>query len=628
MSARNAARIQQTGHPGRGSHRDAPDRGERRDREDTHADGPLPPAGPGGRPVGGPDPGGHLHGGRQGGASRSDPGAAGRRPGRLSSGARPADPEDEVLAGLLGRLPDRAAAARRLANAVQGFDEAAILTIHGFCQRALKESAFESGQPFETELVPDEGELLQEVVDDFWRRTLYSGSAFLVGHLLKTKTRTSPERWAKTIRPYLGKPYLSVRPPAPPSVGAEAEAQYAARYREARALWENGPRGDRGDPAHPDGAQRPEVSREIPAGLARRDRGALRPAEAYAGWCDRVEKFAARSLTAAAKKGTVAPTHPFFAACERLADARASLEAYLDFQTKTLRLTLRDILRPRAGLAKAAPTTHGVQRPSGPAGRGPGGGPRGGPGRGDPPALQRGVDRRVPGHRSRPVLDLQADLRRDRSPAVSGGGSQAGHLRLPRGGHLRLSEPTPVGSGERRTLDRELALRPRLIQAVNAVFGRARDPFLFPEIPFYPVSRPRRTGRRCPWRERTGRRFGSGASPRGREQADGQGRGDGRRDPGDRGRDRQAPRPGRSGRGSDRRGALAGGDIAVLVRTNAQAGKMREALLGLGVASVQLSEARVFASREAAEVERVLLAVAQPNREALLRVHWRPTCSG
>ena len=51
---------------------------------------------------------------------------------------------------------------------------------------------------------------------------------------------------------------------------------------------------------------------------------------------------------------------------------------------------------------------------------------------------------------------------------------------------------------------------------------------------------------------------------------------------------------------------LAGGDIAVLVQTNAQAGKMREALLGLGVASVQLSEAGVFASPEAAEVERVL----------------------
>ena len=254
----------------------------------------------------------------------------------------PADPKDEVLAGLLGRLPDHSAAERRLANSVQGFDEAAILTIHGFCQRALKEGAFESGQPFETELVPDEGELLQEVVDDFWRRTLYDGSAFLVGHLLKSKMRSSPERWAKTIRPYLGKPDLAVCPPAPPSVGAAAEAQYAARYREARALWEKD-REAIGTVLRTQTALNAQKypPKSLPVWLGEIE-ALLRPAEAHAGWCDRVEKFAARSLAAAAKKGSVAPTHPFFTACERLADARASLTAYLDFQTKALTLGLRE----------------------------------------------------------------------------------------------------------------------------------------------------------------------------------------------------------------------------------------------------------------------------------------------
>ncbi len=76
-----------------------------------------------------------------------------------------------------------------------------------------------------------------------------------------------------------------------------------------------------------------------------------------------------------------------------------------------------------------------------------------------------------------------------------------------------------------------------------------------------------------------------------------------------------------AGRGEARIGetALRGGDIAVLVRTNAQADRVRAALLARGVASVQLGEASVFETHEAAEIERVLLAVAQPGRESLVR---------
>ena len=121
-------------------------------------------------------------------------------------------------AGLLARSPERAAAARRLAQAVQGFDEAAILTIHGFCQRVLRESAFESGQPFEAELVPDEGEILQEVVDDFWRKRLYQGPRLLVGYLIGQGW--TPDGLVKIVRPYLRRSSLAVRPPMSPPVGA------------------------------------------------------------------------------------------------------------------------------------------------------------------------------------------------------------------------------------------------------------------------------------------------------------------------------------------------------------------------------------------------------------------------
>ena len=61
----------------------------------------------------------------------------------------------------------------RLQTALCGFDEAPIYTIHGFCQRMLKDRAFESRLLFDIELVTDPSEMLQEIADDFWRTHFY-----------------------------------------------------------------------------------------------------------------------------------------------------------------------------------------------------------------------------------------------------------------------------------------------------------------------------------------------------------------------------------------------------------------------------------------------------------------------
>ncbi len=63
-----------------------------------------------------------------------------------------------------------------LRQAVLSFDEAAVYTIHGFCQRMLSENAFESKAAFDSELLTDNTELLQRIVDDFWRREVMSRS--------------------------------------------------------------------------------------------------------------------------------------------------------------------------------------------------------------------------------------------------------------------------------------------------------------------------------------------------------------------------------------------------------------------------------------------------------------------
>lgn len=60
------------------------------------------------------------------------------------------------------------------------------------------------------------------------------------------------------------------------------------------------------------------------------------------------------------------------------------------------------------------------------------------------------------------------------------------------------------------------------------------------------------------------------------------------------------------------------GDIAVLVRNHAQGSEARAALAALGIGSVELSQASVFASADAAELECVLGAVLEPTRSGLL----------
>jgi exodeoxyribonuclease V beta subunit len=59
--------------------------------------------------------------------------------------------------------------ARVLQLAAESMDEAAVHTIHGWCNRMLKEHAFDSGGLFDQNLETDQSELLGQVVRDYWR---------------------------------------------------------------------------------------------------------------------------------------------------------------------------------------------------------------------------------------------------------------------------------------------------------------------------------------------------------------------------------------------------------------------------------------------------------------------------
>ncbi|MDH5573838.1 MAG: UvrD-helicase domain-containing protein, partial [Gammaproteobacteria bacterium] len=57
--------------------------------------------------------------------------------------------------------------------AVRSMDEAAIYTIHGFCQRILNEFSFLSGQQFEMDFLNDDTDLWRQAIRDWWRKTAY-----------------------------------------------------------------------------------------------------------------------------------------------------------------------------------------------------------------------------------------------------------------------------------------------------------------------------------------------------------------------------------------------------------------------------------------------------------------------
>ncbi len=73
----------------------------------------------------------------------------------------------------------------RITSALRNFDECAIYTIHGFCQRMLLENVFAGGSLYDTELISDQSEMLLEAVQDFWRTHIYQAPRFVMGRLLQ-----------------------------------------------------------------------------------------------------------------------------------------------------------------------------------------------------------------------------------------------------------------------------------------------------------------------------------------------------------------------------------------------------------------------------------------------------------
>ena len=91
-------------------------------------------------------------------------------------GEKEVDKDDAFLATLMRAYasgPERNRAAWALAMAAESMDDASVHTIDAWCQRMLREHAFDSGNLFDEELVADEEVMRTEACQDYWRQACY-----------------------------------------------------------------------------------------------------------------------------------------------------------------------------------------------------------------------------------------------------------------------------------------------------------------------------------------------------------------------------------------------------------------------------------------------------------------------
>ncbi len=131
---------------------------------------------------------------------------------RLADAARTfANPDasadnDPVLSQLLADYADpdaRKQSAQRLEAAAQWMDEAAIYTIHGFCNRMLKQHAFDSGSLFSLELQEDASDEQLQAARDYWRNII-SRFPVSAANQLQSEKLGNPDALLKEARPLLG----------------------------------------------------------------------------------------------------------------------------------------------------------------------------------------------------------------------------------------------------------------------------------------------------------------------------------------------------------------------------------------------------------------------------------------
>ena len=520
----------------------------------------------------------------------------------------------------------------RLERALQTFDEASIFTIHGFCQRALADTPFSAALPMRQELLTDDEALRLEVVSDFWRRHVAVDelSPELASEL--AAQGDSPQRWAQMLRRHVARPLLRVRWPEADDAATSNDAVELRRlHDELQRLW---------------AAQREAIAGIVRGAIGNLNGNSYKPVSvetALESWdaalaaddpfavppkLQKLELLGRDRLKP--NKGKPAPEpHPFFEQAQHWLDTRARLGCSLALQRGAL---LRRMLEESPARLAALKRERRVVAFDDMLGNlharlAAAGGE----------ALAATLRQRFPAALIDEFQDtdpLQFAIFRTvygdgRLPLFLVGDPKQAIYSF-RNADLPTYLQARELAGERWTLTHNQRSTPALIGALNALFGRNAAAFMLPGLDYtavQPGSKPRKplhdaSGQaRAPLQLWTlplaadGRAPTKGAAQHACLQATA----------GEIARLLAAARRGEFSVGGQ---PLAGGDIAVLVRNHRQGSRMRQALTALGVDSIELSQASVFATGVAEELVQVLAAVLEPGRDRLRRAALATTLMG
>ena len=258
---------------------------------------------------------------------------------------------DETLTAIIAQLPDKTLAFERLDGAIKMMDEAAIFTIHGFCQRMLKYHAFESGSLFDNEFILDEQQYLLSAIKDFWRCTVYP----LKGAMLELFLAQwqSPESLLAQIRPLFNKHPHRLEPQIDRQSLEQLVNEYQRLITIVKAQW---------------------LQEQIPALI--NDSNLLKsrkPAkaeylQAFTDFCctdelvfsshnDSWSLWSVESITKVCKKGTKPPQHEIFDHFSRLADTQQQLayQVKAHFKIEALKVVERNLSAAKSEAQKLSP---------------------------------------------------------------------------------------------------------------------------------------------------------------------------------------------------------------------------------------------------------------------------------
>ncbi len=502
---------------------------------------------------------------------------------------------------------------RAVEGALLDFDRAAIYTIHGFCQRLLTDHAFETGSLFDTELVVDPAPLIQETASDFWRRHLYDAAPELVAYFFE-KGMNGPGSLAalytRLKRP--GDLCISGGFPAPPALTLLDD--FRRGLETLRSMWPQARQAAAGALMSPSLKVRPYGSLEATASGAHPSPREVKVAALCRAMdrlldsqgpgfplFDEFDKWTARGLSNAARKGTAPPEHPFFRACDEVAGVASGLGQEMDRRLLWLKtefvsiaaerladhkrrknilfyddllLRTRDALRSNRGLLEAAKSRYRAALVDEFQ---------------DTDAVQYEIFERIFRNENGTMFMIG-----DPKQAIYGfrGADVFTYLSAARNVDTRYS------------LDTNRRSKPGLVHAVNALFSGTSRPFLLRGIEFVPARSA----------DAGDRKEGEGVL----EIWPVSGRKDGRPLSKSEATALVVRRVAAKIEALLCAGRSAG-QIAVLVRTNRQARDMKAALSGRRIPAVLHSAGSVFESEEAIQLERLLAGICDSGNAGRLR---------